>query len=160
MWASDHDGGGSATQNDIQVNLLAALRQRLRGGPCRANGPDLMVRVDDRTGRFPDASVSCSERGGHHLADPVVIFEILSPSTEAQDRGEKRRDYQRLASLRHYILLSQGAVRAELLTRTGEGWLLQEFEGPEAELPLAAVGVVLPLADLYDGVVLVAAPAA
>jgi Uma2 family endonuclease len=122
-----------------------------------------MVRVDDRTGRFPDASVSCGERGSHHLADPVVIFEILSPSAEAQDRGEKRRDHQRLASLRHYVLLSQGAIRAELLTRTERGWLLQEFEGSAAELPLEALSIALPLAELYEGVTLAAggtAPAA
>jgi Uma2 family endonuclease len=149
--------GGSETHNDIQVNLLAALKARLRAGPCKPNGSDLMVRIDDRTGRFPDASVTCGREGGNRICAPVVIFEILSSSTEAEDRGEKRRDYQRLASLRHYVLLSQGAVRAELLTRTERGWLLQEFEGPAAELPLEALSVALPLAELYDGVTLAAA---
>jgi Uma2 family endonuclease len=51
--------GGSEDHNDIQANLLAALKRRLRGGPCKPNGSDLLVRIDERTGRFPDASATC-----------------------------------------------------------------------------------------------------
>jgi Uma2 family endonuclease len=149
--------GGSETQNDIQVNLLAALKARLRGGPCKPNGPDLLVRIDERTGRFPDASVTCGREGKNYITAPVAVFEILSSSTEAVDRGDKRRQYQSLASLHHYVLLAQDVVRAELFTRTEQGWLFQEFEGPEAELPLPALGIALPLAELYDGVILAAA---
>jgi Uma2 family endonuclease len=144
--------GGSTAHNDIQVNLIAALRRVLRGTPCRPNGPDLLVRTDARTGRFPDASVSCGERGRDHVADPVAVFEILSPSTEAEDRGPKRREYQGLPSLRHYVLLSQDAARAELFTRAERGWLIEDVEGLDAELPLDALGVSLPLAELYEGV--------
>lgn len=202
--------GGSAAHNDIQVNLLTALRTRLRGGPCRPNGPDLLLKLDDRTGRFPDASVTCGERGERFVTDPVVLFEILSESTEARDRGEKRREYQRLPSLRHYVLIDQATPRVEVYSRdkgvladrlsiglrrsrfagkaqrrrrcgsiaepmqrsgragsgaktVGNGlastpangrWLFQELEGAAALLPLDALGVALPLAELYDGVAL------
>jgi Uma2 family endonuclease len=144
--------GGSAAHNDIQVNLLTALRARLRGGPCRPNGPDLLLRIDDRTGRFPDASVTCGERGPNYLTRPVVLFEILSESSEARDRGEKRREYQRLPSLAHYVLIDQAVARVEVYTRSEGRWLFQEIEGLDATLPLDAIGVTLPLAELYDGV--------
>ena len=144
--------GGSTVHNDIQVNLLGALSRRLRGGPCRPNGPDLLVRTGARTGRFPDASVSCGQRGRNFLADPVAVFEILSPSSEAEDRGPKRREYQALPSVQHYVLVAQDAPRAEVLTRTEQGWLLQDVEGLDVVLPLPALGIVLSLAELYEGV--------
>jgi Uma2 family endonuclease len=143
--------GGSEAHSDIQVNLLTALKQRLAGGPCKPNGSDLLVRIDERTGRFPDASVTCRREGGNFITEPVAVFEILSPATELIDRSDKRRDYQRLASLRHYVLIAQDAPRVEAYTRTGRGWRFEELEGLEAELALDALGLALPLAELYDG---------
>ena len=92
-------------RGDIQVNLLTALRTRLRGGPCRPNGQGLLLRIDDRTGRFPDASFTCSERGPNDLTEPTALFEIPSEPSKARDRGEKRREYQRLPSLAHDALI-------------------------------------------------------
>jgi Uma2 family endonuclease len=152
--------GGSESQNDIQVNLLASLKARLRGSGCKPNGSDLLVRIDDRTGRFPDASVTCGREGGHEIRAPVAIFEILSPNTEAEDRGPKRREYQSLPSVRHYALLAQDAARVELFTRAERGWLFEEFDGLNSELPLDALGITLPLAELYDGIPLPAPEAA
>jgi len=143
--------GGSEAHNDIQINLLTALRQRLRGGPCKPNGSDLLIRIDDRTGRFPDASVTCGREGGHYVTAPVAIFEILSPATELLDRTDKRRDYQRLASLRHYVLIAQDAPRAEIYSRTGQSWRFEEIEGLAAELLLEALAITLPLVEIYDG---------
>ena len=143
--------GDSEDHNDIQINLLTALRQRLRGGPCKPNGSDLLVRIDDRTGRFPDASVTCGREGRNYITAPVAVFEILSPATELLDRTGKRRDYQRLASLRHYVMIAQDAPRIEAYTRTGDGWRFEELEGFEAALALEAFGIELPLAEIYDG---------
>jgi Uma2 family endonuclease len=151
--------GGSEAHNDIQVNLLSALRQRLRGGPCKPNGSDLLVRIDDRTGRFPDASVTCGREGGHAIRAPVAVFEILSPATELLDRTEKRRGYQRIPALRHYVLLAQDAPRVEVYSRSAQGWRFEEIEGLGAELALDALAIALPLAEIYDGLAF-AAPAA
>jgi Uma2 family endonuclease len=109
--------GGSEAHNDIQVNLLAALKRQLRGGPCKPNGSDLLIRIDDRTGRFPDVSVTCGREGGHAITKPVAVFEILSPASELADRTTKRRDYQRLGSLRHYMLIAQAAPQIEIYSR-------------------------------------------
>jgi Uma2 family endonuclease len=143
--------GGSEDHNDIQVNLLAALKRRLRRGPCKPNGSDLLVRIDERTGRFPDASVTCGRGGGNYVTAPVAIFEILSPATELSDRTDKRRDYQRLPSLRHYVLITQDAPRIEAYTRGRRGWRFEEIEGLDTRLVLEAFGIELPLAELYDG---------
>jgi Uma2 family endonuclease len=140
--------GGSEDHNDIQVNLLTALKRRLR---CKPNGSDLLVRIDERTGRFPDASVTCGREGRNYITAPVAVFEILSPATELSDRTEKRRDYQRLASLRHYVMIAQDAPRIEAYTRAGRGWRFEELEGLEAVLALEAFGLELPLAEIYDG---------
>jgi Uma2 family endonuclease len=143
--------GGSEDHNDIQVNLLAALKRRLRGGPCKPNGSDLLVRIDERTGRFPDASVTCGREGRNYVTAPVAIFEILSSATELLDRTDKRRDYQRLASVRHYVLIARDAPRIEAYTRGRRGWRFEELEGLDAVLALEAFGIELPLADIYDG---------
>jgi Uma2 family endonuclease len=148
--------GGSTAQNDIQVNLLALLRARLRGGPCRPNGSDLAVRIDARTARFPDVSISCGPRGPNYVSDPVVIFEILPESTEADDRGAKWRDYRRLASLRHYVLIAQDAPRLEVWSRQERGWHYEELEGRDAELRLHAPNLILPMVEFYEGVSLAA----
>jgi Uma2 family endonuclease len=143
--------GGSEDHNDIQVNLLAALKRRLSGGACKPNGSDLLVRIDERTGRFPDASITCGREGRNYVTAPVAIFEILSPATELADRTDKRRDYQRLASLRHYVMIAQDAPRMEVYTRGRRGWRFEEIEGLEAVLALEAFGIELPLAEIYDG---------
>jgi Uma2 family endonuclease len=143
--------GGSEDHNDIQINLLTSLKRRLQGGPCKPNGSDLLVRIDDLTGRFPDASVTCGREGGHAVTAPIAIFEILSPATELSDRTEKRRDYQRLESLRHYVLIAQDAPRIEVFGRSARGWRFEEIEGLDAVLPLEALGITLPLAEVYDG---------
>ena len=143
--------GGSEDHNDIQVNLLAALKHRLRGGPCKPNGSDLLVRIDERTGRFPDASVTCGREGRNYVTAPVAISEILSPATELLDRTDKRRDYQRLPSLRHYLLIARDAPRVEAYARGRRGWRFEELEGLDAVLALEAFGIELPLAEMYDG---------
>jgi Uma2 family endonuclease len=143
--------GGSEDNNDIQVNLLTSLKRRLGGGPCKPNGSDLPVRIDDRTGRFPDASVTCGREGRHFITAPVAVFEILSPATELADRTEKRRDHQRLESLRHYVLIAQDAPRVEIYSRTGPSWRFEEIEGLDATLPLDGLAITLPLAEIYDG---------
>ena len=143
--------GGSEDHNDIQVNLLAALKRRLRGGSCKPNGSDLLVRIDERTGRFPDASVTCGREGRNYVTAPVAVFEILPPATELSDRTDKRRDYQRLTSLRHDVLIAQDVPRIEAYIRSRGGWRFEEIEGLDRAVALEAFGIELPLAEIYDG---------
>lgn len=149
--------GASRAHNDIQINLILALGPQLRGGPCRVNGPDLLVRTEasGRRGRLPDASITCEPEPDPYLVTrPVVLFEILSPDTEARDRGEKWLEYQALPSLQHYVLIAQSHIRVERYRRVENGWHYRELCGPEAVLHLDPPGVRLRLADLYESVAL------
>ena len=95
--------------------------------------------------------MTCGREGKHYVTAPVAIFEILSPATELADRTDKRRDYQRLESLRHYVLIAQDAPRVESYSRAGPSWRFEEVEGLDTVLALDALEITLPLAELYGG---------
>lgn len=85
------------------------------------------------------------------LTNPALIAEIVSPETEAYDRGEKFWHYRQFASLREYVLVLQNAPRIECFTRQGDGneWLFSETAGLDATAHLATIGCDLPLAEVY-----------
>lgn len=102
--------GGTLPHNDIAVNLTTALRAYLRGKGCKVRMADAKVGIS-KNGPFfyPDVMVSCDERDLRALKQvqhPCLIIEVLSPSTEAFDRGEKFRHYRRLDSLKEYVLVN------------------------------------------------------
>jgi Uma2 family endonuclease len=139
---------------EIQGGLTEALRSRLRGAVCRFYGPELKIRTATSI-RYPDGFVTCTPgfRGQTVVEDPVVIFEILSPGTEATDRGEKAREYRAMPTVRRYVMLRQDRIAAEVHARDGDTdrWLsLLLFETDRLALP--EIGVELPLAELYEGV--------
>jgi Uma2 family endonuclease len=86
------------------------------------------------------------------LLNPTVIVEVLSPSTEAYDRGDKFAHYRRLASLRDYMLIAQDRVLVEHYARQDAQWVLTEFAGLDDAMPLASIGCVLRLRDIYERV--------
>jgi len=146
--------GGGARHNDIQVNLVAALRPRLRGGPCKVSGPDRLVRTDrvGRKGRFPDVSIACTREDRPILTSLLALFEILSPDTEITDRSEKLREYQAMPSVMHYVLVAQDAMRVEIYSRGAARWRYAELDGDAAVPGLDPPAVSVPLAEIYEGV--------
>ncbi len=155
-------GGGPAEHDTIANNLRAELRTRLRGTPCRAQGPDLKVRAG-RDGRYPDAIIDCGPRvAGALLAqEPRAVFEVLSRSTAWIDQGLKLRDYDATASIQYYVLVSQDEYRAMIYTRDGNGRLgIQNavlLEGAEASIDLAEFSLSIAFSVLYEGVELLRA---
>jgi Uma2 family endonuclease len=93
--------GGTVGHGRIQANLVALLHSRLRGGPCFVIGSEVKIRTETSI-RYPDAMVLCSPGSSRATAtsSPVVVFEILSPSTARKDLGAKNAEYQTLQSLR------------------------------------------------------------
>jgi Uma2 family endonuclease len=83
-----------------------------------------------------------------YCVEPIVIIEVLSPSTKRLDRVEKRRFYQKIASLRYYAIVHQDRMRLELLTRA-DGWTERVFERPDDVIPFDALGVAALLRDIY-----------
>lgn len=150
--------GATYTHNRITLNIGGELRTRLRGSSCNPAIGDLRVQVS-ATGPYfyPDALIICGDpifRDGREDAvfNPIVLIEVLSPSTEAYDRGEKFACYRRIESLQEYLLVSQSRPLVEHYTRQGDLWILQEFSGISAITPLISADCSLPLAEIYEGI--------
>jgi Uma2 family endonuclease len=151
--------GGTIRHAGIQGNLYGAVRDALRGRPCRPFGSDCKVRIPD-TGlaTYPDLSVICGPPlvqvdFPRAAINPILLAEVLSDSTEAWDRGGKFAHYRRLPSLQYYLLVSQEPQRVELYSRSTEGaWTLTEY-APGTSVPLPLLGVTLPVDALYEDLV-------
>ena len=145
--------GGTMGHARIQANLILALGARLRGGACFVVGSEVKVRTETSI-RYPDAMVVCSPVSGAatFTSEPVVLFEVLSPSTARQDLGAKNAEYQTLATLRRYVVLHQNVAAAEVFYRDGEGEWAHVFIGAGGELNMPEIGVAMPLAECYAGI--------
>lgn len=152
--------GGSARHSLISLNIGGELGNRLKGKPCTAYASNLRLKVTDELMSYPDAAVYCdrpildpTDMTGDTATNPTVIFEVLSPTTEAYDRGAKAEGYRTIATLKAYALVSQFAPRVELHERGPDGaWRIRDIAGLDAAVDLPSVGVTLPLADVYDRV--------
>src|SRR5271167_4977496 len=146
--------GGTAGHADVQRNLAIAVGGRLRGKPCRFYGSDLKFQVAEGQVRYPDGMVVCSpvDRTATVIYDPVIVFEVLSPSTAGNDRIVKAREYQATPSVQRYVMLEQDAVGATIYARSGETWT-HEILVADSILALPEIGVSLPLVELYEGIV-------
>jgi len=150
--------GATRAHNVIVTDLIALLHPQLRGGRCELLMGDMRVQVS-ATGlyTYPDLLVVCGEPElADELADmllnPTVIFEVLSESTEAYDRGKKFEHYRTLESLTDYLLVAQDEAKIEHFTRQKGGWLLTEARGLDGVLPLPSIGCELRLAEVYERV--------
>ena len=149
--------GGTRDHALVCANLIAALRTRLRGGPCLPFPADLAVRISQTQVRQPDVTVDCRRGRGDDLtaAEPVVLFEVLSPSTRRFDLLRKTNEYQRLASVRQFVLLEPDQARALVWSRDADAlWSPVAVEGLGAALDLPCIGVVLPMSEVYEDVAL------
>jgi len=146
--------GGTARHARIQANLAIAIGGRLRGQPCGFYGGDLKFQVAEGNIRYTDGMVICSpfDQSATVVRHPAVVFEVLSPSTASNDRIVKARDYQATASVQRYVMLEQDAVGATVYARSGETWT-HDILIADSTLSLPEIGVSLPLAEIYEGVV-------
>ena len=151
--------GGTYGHSTIQGNLAAALGARLRGTPCRFQGSDLKFQVAEGHVRYPDGMVICSpvDRAATVVLEPVVVFEVLSPITTRSDRLVKAREYQATPSVQRYVMLEQDSVGATVYARTRDSWT-HEILIAGSILALREIGIELPLAELYEGLVFEAEP--
>ena len=149
--------GAPETHNLIAGNLFGGIHAQLRSRACRAYGSDMRVHVN-ATGlyTYPDVLVVCQKPqflDGQRdtLLNPTLISEVLSPSTEAYDRGRKFENYRSVESLAEYLLVASDRMHADLYTRRQDGgWLLTSADGPAGTLSLASVNCQIALADIYE----------
>lgn len=147
--------GASFEHGIITSNLTRLLNAQLEDEPCVVIPNDMRVQANVTGPYFyPDLVVVCEEPRfgdgrGDSLLNPTVLIEVLSPSTEAYDRGEKFIYYRRIASLQEYVLVAQNTPRVERYVRQGDFWLLAEYAGMEATVPLETIGCTLELGSIY-----------
>lgn len=156
--------GASEGHVTIAGNVHAELRSRLKGKPCRSYVNELRVRSTRRPSGYcyPDVTVVCgpseydpasTEAGLQTVTNPRVVVEVLSPTTEADDRGDKFDGYREIPSFEQYVLVAQDQPYVLTFTRQpGGGWLMLPYVGLDAVVPLSSLGVDLPLAEVYAGV--------
>ncbi len=144
--------GGTLEHSTIQRNLMSALHQRLRGSPCQVQGDSLKIQAAESI-RYPDAFVACGDlaRGTTVVQTPVVVFEILSPSTAGVDRVVKNEEYRATPSIQRYVMLEQDRMAATVFQRAGDDWVGHLLTG-EVTLDMPEIRVSVPLAELYEGV--------
>ena len=144
--------GGSLAHSAIQRNLAMALGTRLRGKPCQFFGSDLKIQAAENSSRYPDGMVICSglDPALKIVPNPVVIFEVLSPSTAAADRIVKAREYQATPSVQRYVMLEQARIGATVYVRATDGWNVLVLKDDDI-LALPEIGLAIALTEFYEG---------
>ena len=149
--------GGTPKHSAIGSNIGREMGNLLKREPCQVYNSDLRVGImplDVET--YPDVTIVCGEPhlnpfDKNSIINPAVIFEVLSPSTERYDRGEKWAYYRRLDSLQEYVLVSQDKPQVEQYVRQESGlWTYAAVEGLETTSVLSVLGITLALSEIYD----------
>jgi Uma2 family endonuclease len=149
--------GGSPEHTDIAVQLIALLWQHLRGKDCRVHNSDIRVLVETSgLYTYPDISVTCGQRHfvgprKDTLTNPILLVEVLSPSTERYDRHDNLRMYRSIPSLQECLLIAQDQHDVELYRRQPDGtWSVIDAKGRDASIELTSIGYHLRLRELYE----------
>lgn len=146
--------GGTLEHGALAAAVVASLVGQLRGRRCRVYDSDARVRAR-ATGDayYPDASVVCDQLetdpdDAHSMVNPVVLVEVLIPSTEDYDRGTKLDAYRSIESLRHIVYVAHAAERIDVWTRGDTDWRLASYAAGDAA-ELAAIGCRLVVSEIY-----------
>ena len=147
--------GASREHNLVSTNLGGQLYLQLMERPCESYSSEMRVYVPS-TGlyTYPDVVVVCDEprfqdREFDNLLNPTVLFEVLSPSTEAYDRGKKFAHYRSIESLQEYVVVAQDRVSVEQYSRKDRQWMLTAWNSLDDVLRLDSIGCEIPLSEVY-----------
>jgi Uma2 family endonuclease len=150
--------GGSRAHARIGTNFTVAVGKRLENTNCEVSGPDLRIElIPGRSYAYPDSTILCgvdeySHENPNTIRNPTVVMEVLSPSTEAFDRGMKRDYYMSIPSVQVYLLIEQSEPKVDIFTReTDERWSFIQVTGLDATLHINAleIPIAIPLTELY-----------
>jgi len=151
--------GASLEHNTIVINLVLKLAPQLRKRNCEIYSNDMRVKVN-ATGlyTYPDVVVVCGKPQLEDderdiLLNPIVIVEVLSPSTESYDRGTKFEHYRTIDTLSDYLLVAQDKIHIEHYVRQSDrSWLFSEYKSAEEKIQIASIGCELSVAEVYEKV--------
>ena len=150
--------GAEPAHNDIFTNAITAIVTQLKARPCKVHGSDMRVKTKSGLYTYPDISIVCGNRQFNSdkprtLLNPTVLIEILSPTTEAFDRGDKFHHYRTIASLREYVLIASVRERIECFSRQDDdSWRMMVIDQPNDVLILESVTCQLVMRDIYTDV--------
>jgi len=155
--------GGSPQHNRLVSNLNALLWVQTRGKGCFTMSSDMRIKVPE-TGfyTYADVSVVCGNgeyESGDVLLNPTLVIEVLYPSTAYHDRGFKLQNYQRIASLKYYMLVSQERMLIDTYSRRGDEWTHDVAGLPHERILLPEIGCELLMSDVYEGLTFSGQPA-
>lgn len=147
--------GASNRHDDVVANTIIALGNRLRGSGCRTFTGDGAVETYAGQVRRPDAGVDCGRRdpSSYRAADPRLVVEVMSPSTRDFDAIGKLAEYQAVESLEHILYVEPNRPEVLAYSRAPDRtWVKDRVEAMDGSVPLATLGIELPLSEIYDGV--------
>ena len=145
--------GGSPDHAIIIANLTSAIKGPLKGSYCRVYNSDVQLKLAEKRYVYPDITISCDERDRNQketIHYPLVVVEVLSPTTEAMDRGKKAAYYRSCPTIQEYMMVDSEEAFVEV-HRLEEGrWTINNFE-PGDSITLESLGLRFPIEDAYEG---------
>ncbi|MCE2691225.1 MAG: Uma2 family endonuclease [Rubrivivax sp.] len=146
--------GARRAHGRVVLNLGRRVAEALEGGPCQAFVENMKVQIAEDTVLYPDVFVTCDSADlatDMIFRSPLLVLEVLSPTTQAYDRSQKFALYRRLPSLREYVLVDPDTRRVEAFRRTEQGqWVLDDMSDTEA-LVLPCIDARIPMAQVFEG---------
>jgi len=148
--------GGSIPHADIALNIATLLKAQLKGR-CKVRNSDARVGItDDGPFVYPDVSVSCDQRdrtAQKFSRYPCLVIEVISPGTEAYDRGGKFELYRRLPTLQEYVLVGSEAITVEVFQRgKSQSWSFTPY-GASDQIALNSLGISISVEDIYEDII-------
>lgn len=148
--------GGSDAHASISLNVAAHLKNQLRGSGCKTYISDMKAKVSKTKYFYPDVLVTCDERDLQHNYNKlhaILVIEVLSPGTEAYDRGRKFEYYRELRSLQEYVLISQDDYHVDVFRKNQQQrWELFSFAGLDTQVCFESIDCCVDMAILYEDV--------
>ena len=149
--------GGTINHGDIALNFGALLKSHMRGRGCKTLNSDCRVSIVGSTKYvYPDLSVTCDERDqttAQYITYPCLIVEVLSPGTEAYDRGNKFKMYRRNPSLQEYVLVSADTIEIELFRKTDtDDWRIINYQAGDT-VELKSINLTCQIEQIYEDIV-------
>jgi Uma2 family endonuclease len=146
--------GASVAHNLITTELTFVIKNHLRGGPCRAFSETLKLHLKfgaDEMFYYPDVMVACDREGWgkDFIHNPILVVEVLSPSTQRIDLQEKALSCRRLASVEEYVVVAQNEPKITV-HRRAENWVPQSCVGSDSVAEFRSIGLSFPLAEVYE----------
>ena len=145
--------GGSPDHSIVIANLTATIKGPLRGSQCRVYNSDVQVQLSEKRYVYPDITVNCDQRDRNQketIHYPCLVVEVLSPTTEAIDRGRKATYYPACPTIQEYMMVDSQEVFVEVHRREGERWTINTFE-PGDTVMLESLNIQFLLEEAYEG---------